>query len=46
MPPDVFAELKKGSAETLILALLEDRPRHGYELTKLITNRTLAGKGR
>ena len=29
-------ELKKGSAELLILALLEARPRHGYELAKLI----------
>jgi hypothetical protein len=25
-------ELKKGNAELLILSLLEDRPRHGYEL--------------
>ena len=32
MRPDMFAELKKGSAETLMLALLEDGPRHGYEL--------------
>jgi transcriptional regulator len=38
--PDSFAELKKGSAETLILALLEERPRHGYELTKLIAQRS------
>jgi PadR family transcriptional regulator len=40
MPPDMFAELKKGSAETLIMALLEDRARHGYELAKLIDERT------
>jgi PadR family transcriptional regulator PadR len=40
MPPDVFAELKKGSAETLILALLEDGPQHGYELAKLIDARS------
>jgi PadR family transcriptional regulator PadR len=40
MPPDVFAELKKGSAETLILALLEDGPSHGYELAKRIDDRT------
>ena len=40
MASDTFAELKKGSAETLILALLEDRPRHGYELTKLIADRS------
>ena len=30
------AELKKGSAEFLILSLLEHQPRHGYELSKLI----------
>ena len=29
-------ELKKGSAELLILSLLDTRPRHGYELSKLI----------
>ncbi len=29
-------ELKKGSAELLILSLLEARPRHGYEISKLI----------
>jgi transcriptional regulator len=29
-------ELKKGSAELLILALLENQPRHGYDLSKLI----------
>jgi DNA-binding PadR family transcriptional regulator len=40
MPPDMFAELKKGSADTLILALLEEGPRHGYELAKLIDDRT------
>ena len=40
MPPDIFIELKKGSAETLILALLEEGPRHGYELAKLIDDRT------
>jgi PadR family transcriptional regulator, regulatory protein PadR len=40
MPPDLFAELKKGSAETLILALLEERTRHGYDLAKLIDDRT------
>lgn len=33
-------ELKRGSAELLILALLEARPRHGYELSKLITARS------
>jgi transcriptional regulator len=29
-------ELKKGSAELLILSLVEDRARHGYEISKLI----------
>ena len=33
-------ELKKGSAELLILALIEDRPRHGYEIGKLIESRS------
>jgi len=33
-------ELKKGSTELLILALLEPRPRHGYELGKLIETRS------
>ena len=40
MPPDLSVELKKGSAETLIMALLEEAPRHGYELAKLIDART------
>jgi|SRR5579872_6402911 len=29
-------DLQKGSAGMIVLALLEDRPRHGYELAKLI----------
>jgi transcriptional regulator len=33
-------ELKKGSAELLILSLLEHEPRHGYELSKLIESRS------
>lgn len=33
-------ELKKGSTELLVLALLEARPRHGYELGKLIESRS------
>jgi PadR family transcriptional regulator PadR len=33
-------ELKKGSAELLILSLLEDRPRHGYEIGQLIELRS------
>jgi PadR family transcriptional regulator, regulatory protein PadR len=33
-------ELKKGSAELLILSLLEMQPRHGYDLSKLIESRS------
>lgn len=33
-------ELKKGSAELLILSLLEARPRHGYEVRNLIEARS------
>jgi PadR family transcriptional regulator, regulatory protein PadR len=33
-------ELKKGSAELLILSLLEGRARHGYELSQLIEQRS------
>jgi PadR family transcriptional regulator PadR len=33
-------ELKKGSAELLILSLLDARPRHGYEISKLIEERS------
>ena len=33
-------ELKKGNAELLILALLEDKERHGYEIGKLIAERS------
>jgi transcriptional regulator len=33
-------ELKKGSAELLILSLVEDRARHGYEIGKLIESRS------
>jgi len=33
-------ELKKGSAELLILSLLEDQSRHGYDLSKLIEARS------
>ena len=43
--PDIHAkvldrELKKGSAELLILSLVESRPRHGYEISKLIETRS------
>jgi PadR family transcriptional regulator len=33
-------ELKKGSAELLILSLVESRPRHGYDIGKLIETRS------
>jgi hypothetical protein len=33
---DVLREAKKGSAELVILALLEDTARHGYELAARI----------
>jgi len=33
-------ELKKGSAELLVLSLIEKRDRHGYEINKLIESRS------
>jgi transcriptional regulator len=33
-------ELKKGSAELLVLSLVEDRPRHGYDIGRLIELRS------
>lgn len=33
-------ELKKGSAELIILSIVEPRPRHGYEISKLIEARS------
>lgn len=33
-------ELKKGSAEFLVLSLLDAEPRHGYDLQKLIESRS------
>jgi PadR family transcriptional regulator, regulatory protein PadR len=33
-------EWKKGSAELLVLSLLEDQPRHGYDISKLIELRS------
>jgi transcriptional regulator len=33
-------DLRKGSAELLILALLEERDRHGYEIARLIAQRS------
>jgi PadR family transcriptional regulator PadR len=33
-------ELKKGSAELILLSIVEARPRHGYEISKLIDARS------
>lgn len=33
-------QLKKGSAELMILSLIEDQPRHGYDISKLIEQRS------
>ena len=38
--PVFSPEVKKGSAELLVLALVEERPRHGYEINKLIESRS------
>ena len=40
MAATVEHEWKKGSAELLILSLLEDQPRHGYEIGRLIDMRS------
>ena len=37
---DGSKELKKGSAELLILSLVEDRARHGYDIARLIDVRS------
>jgi PadR family transcriptional regulator PadR len=34
------SELKRGSTEVLILALLDERPRHGYDISRLIDERS------
>jgi len=38
--PMLDRELKKGSAELIILSILEPRARHGYEIGKLIEQRS------
>jgi len=38
--PGLDRELKKGSAELLILSLVEDQPRHGYDIGQLIELRS------
>ena len=39
--PHGSRELKKGSAELLILSLVETRERHGYDIARLIEQRSL-----
>jgi transcriptional regulator len=39
MPDEIDASLKKGTAELLVLAQLEGRARHGYEIGQLIAQR-------
>jgi transcriptional regulator len=39
-PVPIAPDVKKGSAELLVLALVEDRARHGYEIGKLIEQRS------
>jgi PadR family transcriptional regulator PadR len=41
--PALDRELKKGSAELILLSILETRPRHGYEICKLIEQRSDGG---
>lgn len=33
-------EMKKGSAELIVLSIVDGRPRHGYEISKLIEQRS------
>jgi transcriptional regulator len=40
MIPATDPEWKKGSAELLVLSLLEGRARHGYDISKLIQTRS------
>jgi transcriptional regulator len=40
MEPTPDHEWKKGSAELLILSLLADEPRHGYDIARLIELRS------
>ncbi|HEX3745860.1 MAG TPA: PadR family transcriptional regulator [Bryobacteraceae bacterium] len=38
--PQSDTEWKKGSAEFLVLSLLEDQARHGYDISRLIETRS------
>jgi transcriptional regulator len=33
-------DIKRGSAELMVLAAIEERPRHGYEIARLIDDRS------
>jgi DNA-binding PadR family transcriptional regulator len=37
---NAIEEAKKGSAELVVLSLLDEQARHGYEIAKLIATRT------
>jgi PadR family transcriptional regulator PadR len=37
---NLLGQLKRGTLEMLVLALLDDRPRHGYELAQIIQARS------
>src|SRR5437899_11052562 len=34
------AALRRGSADVLVMSILEERPRHGYDIAKLIARRS------
>ena len=34
------ADMKKGSAELLVMSMIEDRARHGYDIARLIEERS------
>jgi transcriptional regulator len=34
------AALRRGSADILVMSILEERPRHGYDIAKLIARRS------
>ena len=38
--PAALREAKKGTAELVVLSFLEDKPRHGYDLGRLIEDRS------
>lgn len=38
--PNAMASVKKGSADLLILALVDERPLHGYDIARLIETRS------